>query len=78
MARKVEFDISSEEVVGYMLKTKSSIRQTALHFGCSKTLIGNKVKEYNGTLDADLEELKENNKIQSYENVKKRKVENES
>ena len=36
---KNEIELSNEEIVEYMLSTNSTIRQTAIHFGCSKTFI---------------------------------------
>ena len=72
MARSIEIEISADEIVNYMISTKSSIRQTATHFGCSKTLIWNKIKDYEGNKKNELDNLKTSNKLKSYDNVIKR------
>jgi len=67
---KPELDISSEEIVEYILKTNSTIRETANQFGCSKTLIWSRLKKYNGASRSKLDELFNKNKSNSIKNLK--------
>ena len=67
---KPEIDISSEEVVNYILSTNSTIRQTANYFGCSKTLIWSRLKRYKGDNKSKLEELFSSNMKNTYKNLK--------
>ncbi len=67
---KPELEISSEEIVDYILKTNSTIRETASHFGCSKTLIWSRLKKYTGESRSKLNELFNKNKSNSVKNLK--------
>ena len=67
---KPEYDITSEQVVDYILSTNSTIRQTATHFGCSKTLIWARIKRYNGDDKDKIDELFTKNMINSKKNLK--------
>ena len=56
-----EVELTAKEIIEYMLETKSSIRATAKHFGCSKTLIWSRINEYKGDNKEKIEnQLKEN------------------
>jgi len=57
-----ELEITAKEIVEYMLENKSSIRATANHFGCSKTLIWSRIQDYNGKDKDKLQEQLINNK----------------
>lgn len=63
-----EIDISAKEIINYMLETNSSIRATAKHFGCSKTLIWDRINSYKGEdknkITNLLKENKNNSKFQ--------------
>lgn len=48
MSNMPHYDFSEEEVVNYIIKNKTSLRETAKHFGCSKDTISRKIKKYNG------------------------------
>ena len=60
-----EVDITAKKIIEYMLETKSSIRATAKHFGCSKTLIWSRINEYKGENKQDIQEQLEINKNSS-------------
>lgn len=60
MGRK-EFELSANEVVNYIINNKKSIRETAIHFGCSKDVIFNRIKKYNGSKKEELEEVLQEN-----------------
>ena len=68
-----ELEININDIVEYMLKTKSSIRATALHFGCSKTFIWSKLKEYNGKEKENVDALLTNNKINSQKQLNEKR-----
>lgn len=56
-----EVDLTAKDIIEYMLETKSSIRATAKHFDCSKTLIWSRINEYKGKDKEEIEnQLKEN------------------
>lgn len=67
---KNEIELSSEEIIDYMLKTKSTIRQTANHFGCSKSVIWSRLKRYDGSLRQKVDEMLNSNKKSTYSNLK--------
>ena len=62
-----QIEITADTIIDYMLKNNSSLRKTAKHFGCSKSTIWNKVKEYKGNkkelIDNQLNQNKENSKF---------------
>ena len=60
MGRK-KLDISEEEVINYIIAKKSSIRETAEHFGCSKDVIFSRIKKYNGSKKEQLDEILQSN-----------------
>ena len=60
MPRK-ELEITSNEVVNYIINNKTSIRETARHFGCSKDVIFSRIKKYNGSKKEELEEVLQEN-----------------
>ena len=47
MGRK-KLAITEEEVVNYIINNKTSIRETAEHFGCKKDIIFDRIHSYNG------------------------------
>ncbi len=69
---KVEIELSAIEIIEYMLETNSSLRQTAKHFNCSKSLIWSRINDYEGELKNDINKLKVQNKVKSYEKIIKR------
>lgn len=60
-----EIEINASEIIDYMLKTNSSIRVTAKHFGCSKTLIWSRINSYDGESKNKIINLLKKNKNNS-------------
>ena len=54
-------NIDSEEIVNHILKTKQSVRETATHFGVSKSIVFSKVKQYDGIHKEELEKILQEN-----------------
>lgn len=50
-----EVELTANDIIDYMLETNSSIRATAIHFGCSKTLIWSRLKEYHGNKKEEID-----------------------
>ena len=67
---KNEYDLTSEEVVEYIINKKATIRQTATYFGCSKTLIWSRIKNYNGALKDKVDNILNENKKSTCKNLK--------
>lgn len=63
-------ELSAEEIIEYMLCNKASIRATANHFNCSKTLIWSRINEYNGEKKDLIKKQLNNNLKGSYKNLK--------
>ena len=61
MSNMPQYDFSEEEVVNYIIKNKTSLRETAKHFGCSKDTISRKVKKYNGIKKEEVLNILSNN-----------------
>ena len=67
-------EISVDEIVDYILTTKKSIRRVASYYGCSKTFVWSKLKQYNGSRKNELEELLKSNKEQSQKALNENKT----
>lgn len=56
MPRK-RIEIESNEIVEYIIQNRTSLRETAKHFGVGKDLIRNRIKNYNGSKKDIVEEI---------------------
>lgn len=68
-----EIEISTYEIIDYMLNNKASIRAVASHFNCSKTFIWNRLREYNGKDKEKIDTLLKNNKIKSQKQLNEKR-----
>lgn len=60
MGRK-SVDVTPEEIVRFMIKSKKSIRETANFFNISKSTVHRLVQNYDGELKDEIEELLQKN-----------------
>ena len=60
MGRK-KLAITEEEVVNYIINNKTSIRETAEHFGCKKDIIFDRIHIYNGIYKEKIQEILQEN-----------------
>lgn len=58
-------DVTPFEVALYMVRSKKSIRETAKHFKISKSVVHKLVKEYDGKYKEEIEEILNQNKLES-------------
>lgn len=61
MARTQKYDFTPNEIVDYIIVNRCSIRQAALHFGCSKDVIFTRLKMYNGFNKEELKNILNDN-----------------
>lgn len=67
---KSEIELSGEEIANFIISNKSTIRQAANYFGCSKSVIWSRLKRYDGSLRERLDEILNSNKKSTYSNLK--------
>lgn len=60
MGRK-SVDVTPEEIVRFMIKSRKSIRETANFFNISKSTVHRLVQNYEGELKDEIEELLQKN-----------------
>lgn len=60
MGRK-SVDVTPEEIVRFMIKSRKSIRETANFFNISKSTVHRLVQNYDGELKDEIEELLQKN-----------------
>ena len=65
MGRK-SVDVTSEEIVRFMIQSRKSIRETANFFNISKSTVHRLVQNYEGELKDEIEELLQKNTEDSW------------
>lgn len=65
MGRKT-VDVTPEEIVRFMIKSRKSIRETANFFNISKSTVHKLVQNYDGELKDEIEELLQKNTEDSW------------
>lgn len=65
MGRKT-VDVTPEEIVRFMIKSRKSIRETANFFNISKSTVHRLVQNYDGELKDEIEELLQKNTEDSW------------
>lgn len=65
MGRK-SVDVTPEEIVRFMIKSRKSIRETANFFNISKSTVHRLVQNYDGELKDEIEELLQKNTEDSW------------
>lgn len=65
MGRK-SVDVTPEEIVRFMIRSRKSIRETANFFNISKSTVHRLVQNYEGELKEEIEELLQKNTEDSW------------
>lgn len=65
MGRK-SVDVTPEEIVRFMIRSRKSIRETAAFFNISKSTVHRLVQNYEGELKDEIEELLQKNTEDSW------------
>lgn len=65
MGRK-SVDVTPEEIVRFMIRSRKSIRETANFFNISKSTVHRLVQNYDGELKDEIEELLQKNTEDSW------------